>query len=900
MTWNIEESVIKRAIRKGLLRLDDLREKGLMDQVIIDTLMEELAEEDSVAQGLEKHMQFRDRYRSLEFLGRGAMAEVYRAYDQLLSRHVALKFLRVDNPDLRSRLVMEARLQARVDHPHVCKVYEVGEFEDGPYIAMQYINGKTLKEVKDQLSLEQKVKLIQQVAEAVHAAHGMGLIHRDLKPGNVMVERSESGHWIPYVMDFGLAREAGSEGGTVTGAVIGTPSYMSPEQAGGDVRNLDRRTDVYSLGATLYDVLTGHPPFEGASGMQIILKILNEAPEPLRKHDSQIPRDLEAIVMKCLEEQRVSRYVSARALAEDLGRYLSGDPVTAQAAGRMYWIRKKARKHKVLLSLAALAFFSLAISGAVSLRARWVANQRMEMGQELGREIETMEWIMRAAFLMPPHDVRREEAVVKDKMRNIEKRMKEWGNIALGPGSYALGRGSMALGNYQEARARLEQAWKEGYREPEVAYFLGRVLGEQYREGLEAAHQGKRGEELENEKERLIKEYRSPALAFLRKGGGQMREPPEYAEALIAFYEENFDEALWKLQAVQGKIGWFYEAIKVQGDIHQTVAMDHMHKGEYEEGEASYQKALKAYGQAMQVGRSDPLLYESSCRARAVMLRYLVQLLNRDVSDAAVEATAVCECAQAMDPSRYSAYDNLGAIQAWLGSSLLKHGENPVQALERAIHWGQQALEKGGQQDRIQINLGIAWLYKGDYEEKQGLDPRSSWENALRQFKKVQELSPNNAVSYVNSGDILLSFGLYESKHGADPRQQLREAISDSRRALELQPRLITAHGNMGQAYGAIGEYEMHHGLSPAESFRLAQSSLEEALKINSRVVSLYITLGSLFRNRSHYECSQGLNPKESWKTAMESYRKALALDLDSKEAQDGIATLSGKGPCDD
>ncbi|MGH9362391.1 MAG: serine/threonine-protein kinase, partial [Thermoanaerobaculia bacterium] len=169
-----------------------------------------------------------DRYEFVEFLGAGGMGRIYKAYDRQLGRLVALKFLRGDDPESAARFLSEARAQARVEHEHVCKIHEVGEVQGKLYIAMQYIAGRTLEEAAPRMTLEQKLRLLRQVAEGVHAAHRLGLVHRDIKPANVLVERGEDGAWRPYVTDFGLARELEAPGLTRTGMVMGTPAYMAP------------------------------------------------------------------------------------------------------------------------------------------------------------------------------------------------------------------------------------------------------------------------------------------------------------------------------------------------------------------------------------------------------------------------------------------------------------------------------------------------------------------------------------------------------------------------------------------------------------------------------------------------------------------------------------------------
>src|SRR6185503_19596108 len=190
---------------------------------------------------------------------------------------------------------------------------------------------------------------------AVQAAHRIGIIHRDIKPSNIMVERMEDGSWRPYIMDFGIARDISDPGITATNVVIGTPAYMAPEQVLGEKGGVDRRTDVYALGATLYAVLAGKPPFDG-SGMDLFVKLTSEEPTPLSKVIPSVPKDLDTIVSKCLEKEASRRYDSARSLADDLGRYLAGEPIFAHRATWQYRISKKIKKHK---TIAAVLMFAL-------------------------------------------------------------------------------------------------------------------------------------------------------------------------------------------------------------------------------------------------------------------------------------------------------------------------------------------------------------------------------------------------------------------------------------------------------------------------------------------------------------------------------------------------------------
>jgi tetratricopeptide (TPR) repeat protein/predicted Ser/Thr protein kinase len=327
-------------------------------------------------------------------LGAGGMGEVFKNWDPQLERFVAVKYLRSDDPELVERMFREAKAQARIDHPGVCKVYEVGEEDGRPFIAMQFVDGPLLDEAVRDLTIEQKVLLIKKVAEAVAAAHSVGLIHRDLKPSNIKVSETEMGELHPYVLDFGLAREQEVSGLTVTGQVVGTAGYLSPEQARGEASKLDRRTDVFSLGVILYQILGGEPPFPKSSPAEYLVSLLGEDPTPLRKLNPDVPLDLETVVMRCLEKDRAGRYQSARELADDLGRFLNGEPVSARPVSFIGKVVRKARRNKVATALAitliiaVLGLFAVTIGGWVKYTSdlRRERNEALEARQEAERK----------------------------------------------------------------------------------------------------------------------------------------------------------------------------------------------------------------------------------------------------------------------------------------------------------------------------------------------------------------------------------------------------------------------------------------------------------------------------------------------------------------------------------
>lgn len=374
-------------------------------------------------------------YEILGELARGAMGIVYRARQISLNRTVALKMIqagRFASPEMVQRFHIEAEAAAQLDHPNIVPVHEVGKHEGYHFLSMRLLGGGTLRERVDALARQPRdaVRLLEKVARAVHYAHQRGVLHRDLKPANILLDAEGE----PFVADFGLARlhEAGS-GMTHTGTVLGTPSYMSPEQASGHARAISAASDVYGLGAILYHVLCGQPPFAAGTPMATLRKVMDEEPAPPRRANSALDRDIETIVLKCLEKDPARRYGSADALADDLANWLAHRPVSARPVGPVEHVVKWCRRRPAVAALAAAIVVSLVAGTVVS----------THFGMEAGRRAEgEAEQRQRA-------EQREREAVA------AHRRAEEH----LAGGLTAAGDGLMAAHRCSEARARFDQAW---------------------------------------------------------------------------------------------------------------------------------------------------------------------------------------------------------------------------------------------------------------------------------------------------------------------------------------------------------------------------------------------------------------------------------------------------------
>jgi serine/threonine-protein kinase len=299
-------------------------------------------------------------YEILGMLGRGGMGVVYRARQRQLRRLVALKMLRgaaAADGELLARFRAEWAALARLQHPNIVQVYEVGEHEGRPFFALEYVPGGSLDRqiARTPQPPGPAAQYVQTLARAVHSAHERGIVHRDLKPANVLV--AEDG--TPKVADFGLAKLLAAEAGqssldyqTHSGAILGTPSYMAPEQTGGRAGEVGPAADVYALGAILYELLTGRPPFQGASLLETLEQVRSQEPVPPSRLQPKVPRDLETICLKCLAKAPGERYPSAEALADDLGRFLLGQPIKARPTSLRERCWKWARRRPAVASLA--------------------------------------------------------------------------------------------------------------------------------------------------------------------------------------------------------------------------------------------------------------------------------------------------------------------------------------------------------------------------------------------------------------------------------------------------------------------------------------------------------------------------------------------------------------------
>ena len=337
-------------------------------------------------------------YEVLGELGRGGMGVVYHARQIGLNRLVALKMILAGShasPSVLARFLAEAQAVARFQHPGIVQVFEVGEHDGLPFFSLEYVDGGTLarKVAKEPQPPRYAATVAERLARAIRYAHERGIIHRDLKPANILLAKDGT----PKITDFGLAKEIEGESGvTQDGQVLGTPSYMAPEQARGET--VGPLADVYALGAILYDLLTGRPPFSGSSILDTLDMVRTREPVPPSQLTAKLPRDLDTICLKCLEKETAKRYATAGDLADDLQRYLEGRPIVARPVSRAEKAWRWAKRNPVgavavflavaLLVVPSILSWQLFVANGEANAARTKAEEERDLKEEARRAEE--------------------------------------------------------------------------------------------------------------------------------------------------------------------------------------------------------------------------------------------------------------------------------------------------------------------------------------------------------------------------------------------------------------------------------------------------------------------------------------------------------------------------------
>ncbi|MBI3267929.1 MAG: serine/threonine protein kinase [Planctomycetes bacterium] len=786
------------------------------------------------------------RHRLLQELGRGGMGIVYKAWDSELGRVVALKVMSgeaQENPEAVGRFRREARSAARLRHPNIVQVHDVGVHEGRPYFTMDFIEGEDLDKAGKRLPTRRFLEVLRDVGLALQAAHDAGLVHRDVKPGNLLLDRE--GH--PYVTDFGLVKEVRANDGaalTLTGAVMGTPRYMSPEQASGQPEEVGPASDLWSLGVILYQHIAGKPPFDGLSVISLLAAVLRQDPTPPGRVSGarRVHRDLETICLKCLEKEPHKRYASARDFSSDLGRFLEGEPIEASPpsaisrAGR--WV---SRRWSGLAVAGAVVACAVAV-GALTLHGR--AELRAEIASRLVRLREVVEEARQARRVGNRKRLDGADEAVREETKALFALDANCAAAFLASGRLRALRGMNA-----QARPDLDRAVALAPEWPLARAERGRVLAVLYHNGVErhrptaiidpsfAPDPG--------EVEKLdpaLRELRFAAEADLSAVHGASTSEAEAAllRAYLCAVHGNWPEAATAAETVTtlelSEEAWWLWGLACLREVTDAAGRTHAPAGGALTAPAGAQagpgsaaapdrlaEAALKLERATFVGAGFGVAWLARAEARIRLacrrrdpedVRPHLDLALREARQAASwgaddELVAVLS-AQALwlwgeedrerneqtacaryregirlleEPSgRFQDASGLylrGKLWNGLACSLSTTKEDPTEAARRAVELLESALRSDPRYSRAYTQLGHHYVDLADALRAHGRDDGPAFQAAVRCYTEGLAVEPGNPWALQYRGYARFWLGAAAQKRGADPEDFFRAAISD-------------------------------------------------------------------------------------------------------------------------
>ncbi len=867
------------------------------------------------------------RYEIIRSVGSGRFGVVYKARDPTTNTIVALKILHQNDPDTRRRLEREVRLLQELDVKGICKIYDVGEYEGGLYVAMEWVEGKSLYELSPSLSIREKVRLVYKIAKALEVAHEKKIIHRDIKPSNILVYNTGENEYEPVLVDFGLACLEG-----MSTELIGTPAYMAPELL--DPHNKPTRaSDIYSLGATLYELVTGRPPYEGSA--HVVLKSISA------QQTVSIPSDLnpevdpilDEIILRCMDYEPENRYQTMRELIEDLESWLAdrkpkGIFVPGTEKVRR-WVRRIYRKRKMFLrGLVLLGGLFFILNGLLILFY-------MQYIQVLRQLVEAT---TRNAYMLPPHNIQQEKNELRQQIEKIEKIQPFIPGFLRADAYYALGLGYMVLDNLDLSVFYLTKAHELEPSDEDISKALERAVAHRFR-SVWYGWMVIPNRALRNYRKKELKKMMDSISKQVHEHTGHGYQP--HMLLLLFYFLSGDRELAWNIMTKNPECDTYEECL-IRSWLFTVDAFDAFEMGEYQKSKEHLNDALQYIEKVIQRSPSYPDAYIYKCgslllKARlATVVRLKYGQTGKETFQEFVErcdelfhdAESVCEQALMIDPTNDEAHRMLAWVYRYWADFREEMALDPLKYAKKLIRHAQLALKIHKHVDAYHLKAWGEWFvgaysmyiyqapklkkksrafartlfhkalytvntalkkWKGDplllYTKEKIL--RNLGELDLIQYRrldlllkgigvgeKVVEKVPDFAEAYKDLGYMALLPGYFLFYRRADIYDLVKKSIQASDKALELRPDYVDALDNITDAWMVKGLYECLYGMEYEESFKQALYWGQKGIEINPHRNISYMYLFRAYYGSMYCDMIQGRDIHKWVKKAIQVYRE--------------------------
>lgn len=694
-------------------------------------------------------------------IGKGGMSIVYlvERNDEQLNQQAALKVIPngLASKTMIDRFMRERQILSDLNHQNIAKLYDAGVTSEGvPWFVMEYIKGDDIinYSLKNELNIEQKVLLVNQICEALSYAHSQGIVHRDIKPTNIIVTKEKT----IKLLDFGIASSEEEQSLTMTGAVIGTPGYMSPEQAKGLSNEIDRRSDIFSLGVLLYKLIKHDMPFNAESISEISYKIIHDEPTLL---GNQIPVELQAITFKCLEKEVENRYSSIKSLQEDLNAYMRGDVVSARKVTMLGRLIKKIKKHPFTSAFILAAILSTILGISYGIYQSFESVKKLQLSEKYLAKTQDLKAKIRRTHMMPLHSVQDEYLLIDKEIEQLKVEIEDNNIDDSGLSYFALGEANFNMKKYDKAYDYYSKAKTKGWHSNELYSGLGLTLLNKWKnDELEAKSISNK-----EAKSKFIESSRKsnllPAIEYLKRAQLGATDV-NYLAAQMAYGEKKYDQALvFAKKEIQAN-PWHYEALRLASEIYINKFRAIGQSDGYDLAVQYLDLSNKKLDEAINIGRSDPHNYMSRCSNARVDVQ-VKKILGRDgeLNLAFADGVKSCYNALKLKPNDYSLWANLSLM--YRSKAVWHESKN-----EPAIEFYKQALEAAENGLKTHPNEVTLLSYKirplvalAEMAFKQGENPDAYFNKAMQTAEFAINANPEYRSAWKENGWFYITYANY-------------------------------------------------------------------------------------------------------------------------------------------